>query len=83
MGCCINEQLFVKVRRKADIETAYKCDFGFLSFCLANFQIIIDSIVKIVQKFPGTFTLVRNKGVNPHDLTIKMPSSSENSTLPT
>nr|DAY92196.1 MAG TPA: hypothetical protein [Caudoviricetes sp.] len=71
MRCCINEQLFMKVRGKADIEAAFECNFGFLSFCLAGFQIIIDGTVKIVQKFLGTFAFVRNQGTNPHDLTIK------------
>lgn len=71
MGCCINEQLFMKVRGKADIEAAFECNFGLLSFCLAGFQIIIDGTVKIVQKFLGTFAFVRNQGTNPHDLTKK------------
>ena len=71
MGCCINEQLFMKVGGKADVEAAFECNFGFLSFCLAGFQIIIDSTMKIIQKFFGTFTFVRNQGTNPHDLTIK------------
>ena len=61
----------MKVRGKADIEAAFECNFGFLSFCLAGFQIIIDGTVKIVQKFFGTFAFVRNQGTNPHDLTIK------------
>ena len=61
----------MKVRGKADVEAAFECNFGLLSFCLAGFQIIIDSTVEIIQKFFGTFALVRNQGTNPHDLTIK------------
>ena len=38
MGCCINEQLFMKVRGNADIEAAFECNFGLFSFCLAGFQ---------------------------------------------
>ena len=71
MGRCINEQLFMKIRGKTDVEAAFECNFRFFSFCLAGFQIIIDSTVEIIQKFFGTFTLVRNQGTNPHDLTIK------------
>ena len=55
----------MKVRGKADIEAAFECNFGFLSFCLAGFQIIIDGTVKIVQKFLGTFGFVRNQRTNP------------------
>ena len=61
----------MKVRGKTDVEAAFECNFGLLSFCFAGFQIIIDSTVEIIQKFFGTFALVRNQGTNPHDLTIK------------
>ena len=43
----------MKRRGESDIKTAFKSKLRFLSFFLAMFQIGINSIMKIIQKFLG------------------------------
>ena len=43
----------MKVGRKSNVETAFKGNLRFFSFGLAGFQIIVNSAVKIIQKFLG------------------------------
>ena len=50
----------MKVRGKADVEATFECNFRLLSFRLAGFQVVIDSTAEIIQKFFGTFALVRD-----------------------
>ena len=66
MGCCINEQLFVKVRGKADIEAAFECNFGFLSFCFAGScvyypafsigMLLIAALFRIISNITGSIS---------------------------
>ena len=71
MFSCINKYFFVKLRRKPNIETSLKCYFWLFSFSLTSLQIIINSTMKIIQKFFSCFTFIGNQRANPHNFSEK------------
>ena len=61
----------MKRRGESNIKTAFKSKLRLLPFFLAMFQIGINGIMKIIQKFLGRFALIRDKRTNSHDFTEK------------
>ena len=73
MGCGINSETSVKLRGNSDIETAFICNFRFFCFRCTHFQIVINSIVKTINKLRCAFSFIRNQRTDSHDFTIKKP----------